>query len=121
MAKTNPSRVKRLRRKQSIRKKVCGTAERPRLSIFKSARHIYAQIINDQEGRTLLCASTLEASFRTEKFGGNVAAAKAVGQLIGARAKEAGIDKVVFDRNGFLFHGRVKALADSAREAGLQF
>ena len=122
MGKTNPSSVKRTRRKASIRKKVFGTRERPRLSVFRSARHIYVQLVNDEEGRTLLSASTVEKAFQDEhKFGGNLEAAKAIGKLIGVRAKDAGVEKVVFDRNGFLFHGRVKALADSAREAGLQF
>lgn len=121
MGKTNTSSVKRVRRKKAIRKKVFGTTERPRLSVFRSARHIYVQLIDDEHGRTVLAASSLEVSFREGKFGGNLAAAKAIGQLVGERAKAAGIEKVVFDRNGFLFHGRVKALADSAREAGLKF
>jgi large subunit ribosomal protein L18 len=121
MGNTNPSSLKRIRRKKAIRKKLFGTAERPRLCVFRSARHIYVQVINDEDGRTILSASTLDGAFDDTKLGGNLAAAKAIGLMIGERAKAAGIDKVVFDRNGFLFHGRVKALADSAREAGLQF
>ena len=90
--------------------------------MFRSARHIYAQLIDDVAGVTLASASTMEPSFREKgDFGGNIAAAKEIGTLIGARGKEAGVEGVVFDRNGYLFHGRVKALADSAREAGLLF
>ncbi len=122
MGKTNPSRLKRLRRKKSIRKKLSGTPECPRLSVFRSARHIYAQVIDDAAGQTLASASTLEQSLREQvPQGGNRKAAKQVGGLIAARAQEAGIVKVVFDRNGYLYHGRVKALADAAREAGLKF
>ncbi len=122
MGKTNTSALKRLRRKKSIRKKLSGTAARPRLTVFRSAKHIYAQLIDDVSGVTLASASTLELSFREKgSFGGNIGAAKAVGDLIGSRGKGAGIESVVFDRNGYLFHGRVKALADSARKAGLRF
>jgi large subunit ribosomal protein L18 len=102
-----------------IRSKVQGTAERPRLAVYRSVAHIYAQIIDDQAGRTLVSASTVEKSNRAK--GGNVAAAKAIGKLAAERAKEKGIQKVVFDRGGYLYHGRVKALADAAREAGLEF
>jgi large subunit ribosomal protein L18 len=122
MGKTNESALQRHRRKKSIRKKVFGTTERPRLTVFRSAQHIYAQIIDDVAGSTLASASTMEADFRAKgEFGGNIEAAKTIGQLIGSRAKAAGVEAVVFDRNGFLYHGRVKALADGAREAGLRF
>jgi len=112
----------RERRKKRIRKKVFGYAERPRLSIFRTNAHIYAQIINDETGCTLAAASTL--SEELEGFSGhrgNSDAARAVGKLVAERALAASITKVVFDRNGFLYHGRVKALADAAREAGLDF
>ena len=122
MGKTNESAKKRARRKKSIRKKVFGTTERPRLTVFRSSQHIYAQVIDDVAGATLAAASTMEPSFREKgDFGGNIGAAKVIGGLIAARAKEAGLETVVFDRNGYLFHGRVKALADGAREAGLRF
>jgi large subunit ribosomal protein L18 len=95
---------------------------RPRLSVFRSSRHIYAQIIDDAAGRTLAAASSLDGDLKTSlKTGADIAAAGAVGKLIAARAKAAGVDKVVFDRGGYLFHGRVKALADAAREGGLDF
>lgn len=122
MGKTNESAKQRNRRKKSIRKKVFGTTERPRLTVFRSAKHIYAQIVDDVAGATLAAASTMEPAFREKgDFGGNIGAAKLIGGLIGTRAKEAGVDLVVFDRNGYLYHGRVKALADGAREAGLRF
>jgi len=120
MGKTNPSLSARLRRKKHIRKKVHGTPERPRLCVFRSTKHIYAQIIDDESGRTLVSASSLTADFG-EEGGGNRKAAKAVGKRIAERAKEADITRVVFDRNGYLYHGRVAALADAAREAGLAF
>jgi large subunit ribosomal protein L18 len=101
-----------------IRKKVSGTAARPRLAVFRSLKHIYAQVIDDRTGTTLVSASTTE---KGSPDGGNVAGAAVVGKLIAERAKEKGIGAVVFDRGGFLYHGRVKALADAAREAGLQF
>lgn len=103
-----------------IRKRVQGTAERPRLAVFRSLNHIYAQVIDDRTGRTLAAASTAEKSVEV-KSGGNVEAAKVVGKLVAERAKQAGINAVVFDRGGFLYHGRVKALADAAREGGLEF
>ena len=99
-----------------IREKLSGTAERPRLNVYRSLNHIYAQLIDDQKGETLASASTLKL-----KTGGNVAAAKDIGKAIAEKAKEKGIKKVVFDRGGFLYHGRVKALAEAAREAGLEF
>jgi large subunit ribosomal protein L18 len=95
-----------------------GTAARPRLNVYRSLNHIYAQIVDDSKGETLLSASTLAAKI---KAGGNVAAAKEVGKLVAERAKEKGIKQVVFDRGGYLYHGRIKALADAAREAGLEF
>jgi large subunit ribosomal protein L18 len=102
-----------------IRKKLRGTPERPRLAIFRSVAHIYAQVIDDSKGTTLVAASSIEKS--ELKTGGNVAAAKEIGKRVAERAKEKGIAKVVFDRGGYLYHGRVKALADAAREAGLEF
>jgi len=114
----------RLRRKRHdrVRAKVSGTAERPRLNVSRSIQHIYAQLIDDTTGRTVAHASTVDAGLRKDlKTGGNVAAAKAVGKLIAERGKEIGIEAVVFDRGGYKYHGRVQALADSAREAGLQF
>lgn len=99
-----------------------GTEDRPRLNIFRSASHIYAQIINDIEGNTIVSASTLDKEFAdTGKKGGNRDAAVTIGKIVAKRALDKGITKVVFDRNGFLYHGRVKALSDGAREAGLQF
>lgn len=103
-----------------IRERVHGTAERPRLAVFRSLKHIYVQVIDDTAGRTLVAASTGEKDSKVTA-GGNVAGAKAIGQLIAQRAKEKGIQKVVFDRGGYLYHGRIKALADAAREAGLEF
>jgi large subunit ribosomal protein L18 len=103
-----------------IRRRVRGTAERPRLAVFRSLKHIYAQLIDDVEGRTLAAASSAEKSPATGS-GGNVAGAREIGKAIAERAKEKGIRKVVFDRGGYLYHGRVKALADAAREAGLEF
>lgn len=112
----------RLRRHLRVRKKISGTAERPRLNVFRSDKHIYAQIIDDTKGVTLVSASTLDKSLREEvKNGANVEAARKVGALVAERAKEKGIEKVVFDRGGYMFHGRVKALADAAREGGLEF
>jgi large subunit ribosomal protein L18 len=101
-----------------IRRRLTGTTERPRLSIYRSLNHIYAQVIDDSQGVTLVSASTKAAKAKT---GGNVAAAREIGKLVAERAKEKGIRQVVFDRGGYLYHGRVKALADAAREAGLEF
>jgi large subunit ribosomal protein L18 len=109
---------KRVRIHDRIRKKLTGTEGRPRLSIYRSTAHIYAQIIDDRKGVTLVAASTAEAKSKT---GGNLASAKEIGKQIADKAKAKGISKVVFDRGGYLYHGRVKALADAAREAGLQF
>jgi large subunit ribosomal protein L18 len=114
----------RLRRHTRVRKKVRGEASRPRLAVFRSNKHIVAQVIDDRAGRTLAAASTHEASFRDSASGsgatGNKVAAEKVGQLVAERAKAAGVTKVVFDRGGFLYHGRVAAVADAARAAGLE-
>jgi len=104
---------------QRIRRKLSGTKERPRLAVFRSVAHIYAQVIDDVEGRTLASASSVDKDGKTK--GGNVAAAKAIGKLVAERAKEKGVKQVVFDRGGYQYHGRIKALADAAREAGLDF
>jgi large subunit ribosomal protein L18 len=106
---------------ERIRKRLHGTAERPRLNVYRSLNHIYAQVIDDMSGQTLVSASTAEGKKEDRRTGGNVAAAKTVGKAIAERAKAKGVTKVVFDRGGYLYHGRVKALADAAREAGLQF
>jgi large subunit ribosomal protein L18 len=116
---THSKREARFRRHRRVRKKIRGTAERPRLTVFRSTRHIYAQVIDDVQGRTLATASTREAGLRSGRTG-TADAAKAVGKLVGERAKSAGISAVVFDRGGFQFHGRVAGLADGAREAGLE-
>jgi len=105
-----------------VRTKVSGTPERPRLCVYRSIGHIYAQVIDDRGGRTIASASSVDKETKKGlKGGGNVASAKAVGKIIAERAKAAGVAKVVFDRGGYKYHGRVKALADAAREAGLQF
>jgi large subunit ribosomal protein L18 len=105
-----------------IRKKLRGTTERPRLTVFRSTAHIYAQVIDDVKGVTLVAASSLEKPSDGKKVtGGNLTAAKEIGKRVAERAKENGISKVVFDRGGYIYHGRVKALADAAREAGLEF
>jgi len=112
----------RQKRHRRVRYKLSGTAERPRLNVSRSHLHIYAQLIDDATGQTLASASTLDKSLRGSlKSGGNVEAAKAVGKLIAERGKENGVTAVVFDRGGYKYHGRVQALADSAREGGLQF
>jgi large subunit ribosomal protein L18 len=111
--------AQRLKRHRRVRGTISGTAARPRLNVFRSNNHIYAQIIDDESGRTLVSASTTESSF--EGKGGNKEAARAVGKLVGERAKAAGITAVVFDRGGYLYHGRVKELAEGARESGLMF
>jgi large subunit ribosomal protein L18 len=114
-------RESRLRRHRRVRKKLHGTAERPRLAVFRSNKHIVAQLIDDDAGRTLVAASTIEAEQRSAGAGGSVDAASRIGRLIAERAKAAGIDKVVFDRGGYIYHGRIAALAAAAREAGLEF
>jgi large subunit ribosomal protein L18 len=120
MARTDHKLELRRRRHKRVRRKVEGTAERPRLAVFRSNKHISAQLIDDLTGRTLVSASTVEASLR-ETGGGNIEAAKAVGTLVASRAKDAGVTTVVFDRGGFAYHGRVAALADAARAQGLEF
>lgn len=121
MAKTNPSAIARQKRVKRIRKKVVGTSERPRLRVFKSSKHIYAQIIDDAAGTTLVSMSTVDKAFESTDEKGKKAAAKKVGMLIAERAKAAGISQVVFDRGGYIYHGRVKALSEGAREGGLDF
>ena len=122
MGQTNPKVVARLKRKKRVRSKISGDAQRPRLSVFKSSRHIYAQIIDDRQGQTLVAASTMSKQLRSEVSSlKKVEAAKLVGKLLAERAKAAGITKVAFDRGGFLYHGRIKELADSCREHGLEF
>ena len=123
MAEKNKAKALRLqKRKWSIRKTLIGTQERPRLSVFRSDKHITAQIINDYEGKTLVSASSLQKDVRGDAAnGGNVAIAKIVGKTIAEKAKAAGITAVAFDRNGRRYHGRIKALADAAREGGLSF
>jgi large subunit ribosomal protein L18 len=112
----------RLKRKKRIRKNLVGTGDRPRLCVFRSARHIYAQVIDDSRGQTLAAASSMEKDVRENPESKNkVTAANNVGKIIGQRAIEKGLKKVVFDRNGFLYHGRIKAVSDGAREAGLEF
>ena len=112
----------RQKRKLRIRKKISGTAERPRLSVFRSTKHIYAQLVDDAAGTTLLQMSTLSGDVKGEALEATKSGAvRAVGKAVAAACKARGVDKVVFDRNGFLYHGRIKALADAAREAGLAF
>jgi len=111
----------RLRRHRRVRKKISGTAERPRLAVYRSNKHISVQLIDDLNGHTIAAASTVEPDLRKQGSGATVDAAKRVGTLIAQRAKSAGVTKVVYDRGGFIFHGRVAAAADAAREAGLEF
>ena len=107
---------------QRLRQRLQGSGERPRLNVYRSLNHIYAQVIDDHTGKTLASASTAQGGKKGEKrTGGNVASAKDIGKLIAQRAQEKGVKKVVFDRGGYLYHGRIKALADAAREAGLEF
>ncbi|NSW87493.1 MAG: 50S ribosomal protein L18 [Syntrophobacteraceae bacterium] len=120
--KTNPREMARLKRKKRIRKNMQGNAERPRLTVFRSDKHIYAQIINDDLGTTLVAASTLSPEYKEKEAPkGKLGAAKLVGEIIARKAQDKGITKVVFDRNGYIYHGRVTALADAARQAGLDF
>ncbi len=122
MGSANRRKALRLKRKKRIRKKLFGTEEKPRMSVFRSARHIYTQIIDDTNGITLAAASTTEKEvIEQQKFENKTAAAIYIGQLIAQRAMEKGIKSVVFDRNGFLYHGRIKAVSDGARKAGLDF
>jgi large subunit ribosomal protein L18 len=118
---TKDKQTARARRHFRVRKKVAGTAERPRLAVFRSNKHISAQVIDDRSGRTLASASTVEASLRGSGSTGNKTAASTVGRLVAERAKAAGVSLVVFDRGGFQYHGRVAAVADAARQAGLEF
>lgn len=119
MIKKKNSNVSRIKRHQRVRKNISGTAERPRLNVYRSLNHIYAQIIDDTKGVTLASASSLDKEFKG--YGGNCEAAKAVGELVAKKALEKGIKAVVFDRGGYLYHGRVAALAEGAREGGLDF
>ena len=121
MAKTSIKTVTRRKRQVRVRKKVRGTPERPRLNVFKSARHVYAQIIDDTNGATIVATSSLSEVAKDLAYTGNTAAAIFVGKEIAKLALSNGVTTVVFDRNGFLYHGRIKALADSARESGLIF
>lgn len=124
MAKTNPNYMARKRRQIRVRKKLSGTSDRPRLNVFRSLSNIYAQITDDTQGITLVAASTIDAGLRSgEDLAGKtkIEQAKLVGKLVAERALEAGIKEVVFDRGGYQYHGRVKALADASREAGLKF
>ena len=120
---TKPDRKAiRAKRRRRVRNKILGTAARPRLNVFRSLNNIYAQLINDETGVTVVAASTLSPELKGKvKSGSNIEAAKAVGDLVGKLALEKGVKEVVFDRAGYLYHGRVKALADAAREAGLEF
>ena len=114
--------TRRLRRQRRVRNRLTGTPERPRLAVFRSSKHIYAQMVNDQSGTTLVSASSLDPEVKAQlKYGGNKAAATLVGRVVAERAKKAGIDKICFDRRSYKYHGRVAALAEAAREAGLQF
>lgn len=113
--------IGRQRRHERIRKTVSGTAVRPRLSVYRSLDHMYAQIIDDSKGITIVAASSLDAAFKNARQKGNIAMAKEIGGLIAKKAVDKGIKQVVFDRSGYLYHGRIKALADAAREAGLEF
>jgi large subunit ribosomal protein L18 len=118
MARRDSKNIIRLRVHKRIRSRVSGTGERPRLAVFRSVKHIYAQVIDDTKGHTMVAASSSEKDL---KNGGNVAGAKEIGKLVAERAKDKGIKAVVFDRGGYQYHGRVKALAEAAREAGLEF
>ncbi|MBI2940918.1 MAG: 50S ribosomal protein L18 [Chloroflexi bacterium] len=121
MARLTP-REARLRRHHRVRRKIFGTADRPRLAVFRSLQHIYAQVIDDQTGRTIVAASTLEPVVREQRADKPKATeAEIVGRLVGERARTAGVTAVVFDRGGYLYHGRVRALAEAARASGLQF
>ncbi len=122
MSQTNSREIARRKRKARIRTRMFGTEQRPRLSVFRSAKHIYAQLVVDSTGSTILTASTLSPEIRVDIAGLKKSdAAKKVGEFLGKKAVEKNIRRVVFDRNGFLYHGRVKALADGARESGLEF
>ena len=119
MIKRYDSNAQRMKRHKRVRNKISGTPERPRLCVFRSGNHMYAQIIDDVSGKTLVSAASVEKDFT--EYGGNCDAAKKVGKLVAERAVEKGIENVVFDRGGYIFHGRVKELAEGARESGLKF
>lgn len=121
MAKTNARATARAKRISRIRKKITGTSDRPRLRVFKSSKHIYAQIIDDSLGKTMAFMSTVDKAFEPGDVKGKIAAAERVGAMLAERAKAAGIDKVVFDRGGSIYHGRIKAVSDGARKGGLLF
>ncbi|MEN8188332.1 MAG: 50S ribosomal protein L18 [Thermodesulfobacteriota bacterium] len=121
MARTNPKRLARAKRVSRIRKKITGTAAKPRLRVFKSNKHIYAQIIDDAAGKTLACMSTVDKGYEAVDAKGKTEAAEKVGEMLAERAKAAGIAEVVFDRGGYIYHGRVKALSEGARKGGLKF
>jgi large subunit ribosomal protein L18 len=122
MGSLNDKKKAHLKRKTRIRKHIFGSSDRPRMSVFRSARHIYVQVIDDADGKTLVSAASTEKPVREHAdFENKIAVAKHIGKIIAQRALEKGITKVVFDRNGFLYHGRVKAVSDGAREAGLNF
>ena len=121
MGSVNTKKAARLKRKKRIRKKISGTPDRPRLTVFRSARHIYAQVIDDLSGQTLAAASSVEKTFtESSKAGKKSAVASQIGKLIAERAIGKGVKSVVFDRNGFLYHGRIKAVSEGAREGGLE-
>jgi large subunit ribosomal protein L18 len=120
MAEIKNARLQRMQRHKRVRRKVAGTPERPRLAVFRSLNHLYAQVIDDTQGKTLAAASSMEAEVKAQAAGKSKSeVSKIIGALVARKAKSAGVDKVVFDRGGFKYHGRVKALADSAREEGL--
>ncbi len=121
MYKPFDTRAARAKRHRRIRKTIAGTPARPRLSVFRSLKHIYAQVIDDSRGQTLAAASTNDPGLRGQLDGAKTARARAVGELVAQRARERGVQRVVFDRGGYMYHGRVKALADGARAAGLDF
>ena len=122
MGATNPSKLSRLKRKKRIRKNMSGTDQMPRMSVFRSSKHIYVQLIDDVSGCTLAAASSMEKVVKDQpKFESKVAAAEHIGKILGERAIEKGVKKIVFDRNGFQYHGRVKAVSKGARDAGLVF
>lgn len=118
--RTNSKQVVRFKRKRRIRAKVEGTSERPRMAVFRSNRHLYVQLVDDLKGHTLVSASTLEAELK-DKASGNVEGAKTIGDLVAKRALAKNISEVVFDRSGYIYHGKLKAVADAAREGGLKF
>ena len=122
MATKNKKAISRLRRKRVIRKRISGSQERPRLSVYRSSEHMYAQVIDDANGRTIASASTLSPELKDELAGKKKSERAAlVGQLVAAKCRDKGIEAVIFDRNGFVYHGRIKAVADGARKGGLQF